>query len=274
MLNSSFGVQLYSIRDLLDVDTGHTLHRLAEAGYRFVEPSTTEQLVELAPLLDDLGLRVQSCHYDFAHVVEANTEREVLARMQAVVDQAQALGVTCLVFPYLKPEQRETPSDYRRLADRLNLVGELTAARGIKHAYHHHNFEFAPLAETRTSGWDVLCERLDRRLTRLQLDVFWVAVAGLDPLAFLEEHESWIDLVHLKDLRFPFTQTFDEQGVTPSAFRALGQGGLALESILSFCARLPRPIALTIEQDFGTLILEELAASARYLKVHLPASRT
>ena len=54
------------------------------------------------------------------------------------------------------------------------------AERGIRLGYHNHAFEFAPLE--RTTVWAILLAELPAEV-ELELDVYWAAVGGRDPLA-------------------------------------------------------------------------------------------
>jgi sugar phosphate isomerase/epimerase len=63
--------------------------------------------------------------------------------------------------------------------------------------YHNHDFEFAPLEGT--TMWDVLLETLPQEV-ELELDVYWAAIAGRDPVALIRDLGARLRLLHMKDM--------------------------------------------------------------------------
>src|SRR5215210_3488362 len=67
----SFGVQLYSVRDLIEKDPKNTLKQLAAMGYKQVESFERSQGMfwgmtnkAFKSFLDDLGMKIISSHFD------------------------------------------------------------------------------------------------------------------------------------------------------------------------------------------------------------------
>jgi sugar phosphate isomerase/epimerase len=130
-------------------------------------------------------------------------------------------------------ETRAGDGAWVRLADRLDRIGERLQARGLRFAYHNHDFELA-------SGEDRLAAMLDRCAVDhlgLELDAFWVAHAGLDPAAYLRARGRRVRLVHLKDGRH-----------RPLAFTPLGEGEIDLAAVIA-AAQDAGVEALYVEQD-------------------------
>ena len=88
---------------------------------------------------------------------------------------------------------------WKRTADLLNKSGETLKKEGIKLGYHNHNVEFAPVGNT--TGWDVLIAQTDPKLVNLELDVGWVAAAGIDPIAEVRRLKGRVALMHVKDIK-------------------------------------------------------------------------
>jgi sugar phosphate isomerase/epimerase len=101
------------------------------------------------------------------------------------------------VFNYLAPEERLGSDFYRALADKLNSAGLKCRSAGLRFCYHNHDFEFEPKPGGRPI--DTLLARLDRKLIGLEVDTFWVSMAGIDAAVFLQQNAEWVELVHLKD---------------------------------------------------------------------------
>ncbi|MBA3450521.1 MAG: sugar phosphate isomerase/epimerase, partial [Chloroflexia bacterium] len=68
-------------------------------------------------------------------------------------------------------------------------------------AYHHHDFEFFPLADgDGDTLFNILVKETDPTLVGIEVDVYWAARAGIDPAQLLGELQGRVPLLHLKDL--------------------------------------------------------------------------
>ena len=65
-------------------------------------------------------------------------------------------------------------------------------------AYHNHNLEFAPIGKT--SGWEILFQETQPGLVDFEVDIGWVELAGMDPVAFLRNARGRIRLLHVRDM--------------------------------------------------------------------------
>jgi hypothetical protein len=96
--------------------------------------------------------------------------------------------------------------DYRRLADLLGRIGRRCRDAGARLSYHNHAFEFVRLpadeptaAGTTAFALDLLLGWTDPELVKWEPDVYWIARAGEDPVAYLDAYAGRCPLVHLKD---------------------------------------------------------------------------
>jgi sugar phosphate isomerase/epimerase len=122
---------------------------------------------------------------------------------------------------------------------------------GLQFCYHHHSFEFEPLkgeGGRSERGWDILLSRGDRDLVALEVDVFWLATAGVDPAKAIGDLGSRVKLLHLKDRAKDALQTFDEGKVAASAFKEVGGGSLDFPAILK-ASRAVNAQGFFVEQD-------------------------
>jgi sugar phosphate isomerase/epimerase len=71
----------------------------------------------------------------------------------------------------------------------------------------------------------------DANLVALEIDVFWVSVAGHDPVELLRAYSGRVPLVHLKDKSPSVPQQFKE-GLPPESFVEVGSGSLDFAAIL------------------------------------------
>lgn len=188
----AWGIQLYTLRSLMQDDVEGTLRAVAGLGYGEVEFAGLfdREPAALRRTLDDLGLAAVSSHVSLA-AVESD--------LDALLEDARTLGQSMLVVPSL-PRSVRTPDGYRGVAETLNRAGETAAARGIAIGFHNHDQELAPLSpDDSTTGLGLLLERTDPRLVTFQLDLFWVVHAGADPLDWFTRHPGRFSSVHAKD---------------------------------------------------------------------------
>lgn len=224
----TIGLQLWSVRDLLETDPETTLKTLAEMGYKQVELMSTGQAAKLVPLAKSFGLAVNSSFINW-NTVTGNwrfTPDETPFEFDEVIKRAEKHGLSHLIFGYLRPEERTSADDWKRVADQVNEAAEQAHNAGLQMAYHNHNFEWDPVDGT--TGWEILSSRLEPELVPFELDVFWAAHAGQDPLEVMESIQDRLELLHLKQLN-PATPTATRtEDTPPDAFEELPDGELPI----------------------------------------------
>ncbi|HET6679687.1 MAG TPA: sugar phosphate isomerase/epimerase [Gemmatimonadaceae bacterium] len=185
------GVQLYTLRTEMEKGVGPVLEQVARIGYSEVEFAGYFNLppAELRSMLDANGLTAPSAHVDF---------NGLLTSSEPALDAAATLGHQWLVVAWLPTELRATLDDYKRRAEDFNRLGEACVARGMRFAYHNHDFEFAPLDGAK--GYDTLLANCDPSLVDFELDLFWVTRAGQQPLDYFARAPGRFPMVHAKDM--------------------------------------------------------------------------
>lgn len=107
-------------------------------------------------------------------------------------------------------------------AEFLEACAERFGAEGIPFAYHNHAHEFADAGNGETL-FDVLLHNTSK--LGAELDVFWAAYAGVDPLAFIQTYAGRVPLLHFKE--FGAENANVELGRGCLDFAALARAGLA-----------------------------------------------
>ena len=187
------GIQLYTLRDDARRDLAGTLTAIANAGYKEVELLSSMNNFNMPPaqlrqLLDRLGLRAPSTHVG----------SEAFDNLNAVMDEAGTLGHEYIVLASLPYEPgKATLDDYRRWSDRLNEAGRLARARNLWIAFHDEAYDFPAIGGQ--VPYDLLAERTDPTLVRLQLDTGNALIGGRDPLDLMRKYGSRYYLFHIKD---------------------------------------------------------------------------
>lgn len=210
---SAISLQLYTLRDMMAASVPATLKLVSAVGYKEVETAGyfNYSSKEFRKILDGEGLRAPS-----AHIMLDLFENS----LNKVIDDAKEIGHNYVVVPYLTVEQRGTGIDvYKKLADKCNVWGEACKKAGLTLAYHNHDFEF----EMRDGQlpYDVLLQNVDADLMAMEMDLFWMAKAKQDPLAYFKRHPGRFKLWHVKDM--------DKQG----NFADVGTGLIDFASIFA-----------------------------------------
>ncbi len=245
----SIALQLYTLRDLTAQDFLGTLHRVADMGYRAVEFAGYGgvPIPDLRAALDEYGLRAMGAHVPLAHFE---------SRLSAALSELTLLGCQYAVVPWLPPERR-VPDQAPDLASSFNRFAAAAQAEGLAFAYHNHDFEFAavPGDAAGHTFFDVLVAQTDPALVGFELDLYWAAFAGVDPLALLHRLSRRAPLLHMKDM-----------GPAPGrADLPVGNGTLPWSELLPAGAAAGARWYI-VEQDHPTDLLADVERSLRYLE--------
>jgi sugar phosphate isomerase/epimerase len=189
---NNVGVQLYSVRAEMMADPIGTLKKLAQIGYKQIESARSDkgnyyglQPKEIKKVLGDLGMTLRSGH---VHIDEA---------WQQSIDAAAEAGQEYLICSTM-PSEGQTVENYTRVADTFSKAGEDCKKSNIIFGYHNHDYEFEK--ENGQVLYDVLLQKTDPSLVKMELDLGWVFVTGNDPLAYFEKYPGRFPLWHLKDM--------------------------------------------------------------------------
>jgi len=183
------GLQLYTVRDVLERDFEGTLARVAQIGYKEVEFAGyfKHSPADVRAMLDRHGLSAPAVH----------TGSIAPDDWKAALDAAKVVGHQYIVVPWVPQEKRMTLDGWKRVAEDFNRAGETARAAGVQFAYHNHDFEF-PRMEGRIP-FDVLLESTDPKLVQLEIDLYWITKGGQDPLTYFARWPGRVPLVHVKD---------------------------------------------------------------------------
>jgi sugar phosphate isomerase/epimerase len=220
---STVGVQLYTVRSVLPQKPAETLRAIESIGYREVE-ATYGGLDQIWPALEATHLKPVSCHLD-SKVVTQGPEDELVKAL----DTLKKRGFSYAVFPYLPPNERGGLEAMKALAGKLNRAGEKARAAGLEFCYHNHAFEFEPMGDS-TPG-QAMFHALDPALVNLELDLFWVSVAGNDPVELVQQMKGRVPLVHLKD-KASGAETRYNENVPRTTFKEVGNGVIDWAKVL------------------------------------------
>lgn len=181
-------VQLYSVREAISRDLVGAITRLAEIGYRYVEPYDFPSRVdEYSSAFDAAGVTALSGH---ASVIDADDAENVF-------DAAKALGIGTVIDPFVSPERWNSVYEIQKTASRVNELQTLAASLGLSFGYHNHSWEFATIVEGRPA-FDYFLDAVMDDVT-LEIDTFWSTAAGADTPSVLRRLGERVKFLHVKD---------------------------------------------------------------------------
>ncbi len=221
------GVQLYSVRGAMrGGDVAGTLARVRALGFREVELAGTYGLSAAAfrAMLDRAGLRATSMHVGYERLRDS---------LPAVVAEAHALGVPNVGVAWIPhPGGAFTVAEARAAAADFDRWGRALRAEGLTFFYHTHGYEFQPGPDG-VVPFDVLMRETDPAAVHYEMDVFWAALPGQDPVALLRRYPGRWALMHLKDMRPGLVRNVQTGGANPdSAEVPVGTGQIDYRGVL------------------------------------------
>ena len=182
------GVQLYSLRELAQKDFVAVLKKVADIGYKLVEPAGFWDIkpTEFKKILDDLGLGIVSSHSPWAHGK---------GNLGESMEIASILGLDKIVCGY-GPNDFADMDSIKRTADNTNMMQGILAKNGFTLFQHNHDFEFQRIdGKLKYEIYRELCPNV-----KYEIDCFWSTNLGVeDPVKMLDLFAKDTILLHMKD---------------------------------------------------------------------------
>jgi sugar phosphate isomerase/epimerase len=241
-MSKPIAVQLFSVRKQLADDFRGTMKKIADFGYAGVESAGfTVPVEEAAKVFADLGLKVCSAHAPFPSDEDPET----------VINNQRILGNTTIISDFWEDDFVDEAA-IRKSAAIVQRAAEIAKAAGMRVGLHNHEHEFNSKIGGRY-GYEVLLALAPEVFS--ELDVFWAAHGGADPVAIVTRYQSRLPFLHLKD--GPVAQG--------RPMTAVGKGELNIPSIVK--AADPNVLEwLVVELDeCATDMMEAIKDSFDYL---------
>jgi sugar phosphate isomerase/epimerase len=191
------GLELYTVRDLTAKDYEGTVAKVAEIGYKEVEPATDYGRMEpkqFRAMLDRYGLTAPTTHV--GATVGPDLEKQL--------EGFQTIGIRYTEVrsaPQAGSGGRGREESVKRQAAQLNEHGKLVKKFGMKMLVHNHTQEFQPIEGGARRPYDILLAETDPELVAMQLDIGWASVAGQNIIEMFHKNPGRFELWHVKDAR-------------------------------------------------------------------------
>lgn len=186
------GLEIYSLRREAEKDLPATLALIRKFGFEEIEGGDLfgRSAAEFRKLLDGNGLKLTSmmAAYD-----------RLSANINAVADDAHALGAEYVVCSTVPHKKKLTAEDCGRAIESLNRFGENLAQAALRCCYHIHGIEFGESPDG--TLFDTLAKSTNPKFVNFEMDIFWIVYAYQDPVKLLHQYPGRFPLMHVKDIR-------------------------------------------------------------------------
>jgi sugar phosphate isomerase/epimerase len=222
---TNLGVELYTVRNVITKDPKAVLQSIKDIGYMEVEATDYGNFDQIWSAIQETQLIPASIHMNAALIDKDSSE------IDARFSMFKQHGFQYVAYPYVAPEKRGGADVYKRLAASLNKAGERAKAQGLTLCYHNHAFEFEQLGNT--SALQILMTETAKDHLALEMDIFWVTVAGHNPVDLLKTYAGRVPLLHLKDKAkgIPAQTQYNEK-VPRETFKEVGNGTINIPAVL------------------------------------------
>ncbi len=249
---ASFGIQLYTLRDVLPADPRGVLKQLSSFGYKQIESYEGKDGMfwgmtntEFKSYLDGLGMTIVASHCDPRNDFEKKAA------------QAAEIGMEYLIVPWVGPQK--ALDGWKRIADEFNRLGSICKQNGIRFAYHNHGYSFQPLEGIVPQ--DYLMENTDPGTVDYEMDIYWVVTGGADPSTYLQKYAGRWHLSHVKD------RLKDAPPEELEASCDLGTGSIDFQNILKTALDSGMKYFIVEQERYdNSTPLDSAKAGAEYLK--------
>jgi sugar phosphate isomerase/epimerase len=251
-----YGVQIAGVGQEGVRDLPRLLRALRHIGFTEVELHSMvydHPAATLHRMIEDAGLRSPAGHFSLLDIEKS-------------IDYARELGLAYMVAMLPRPRP-ESLQQYRAIATRLNEAGASARGHGMEFALLFHNHELMP--QQGSSGFAELMEHTDAALVHLEVDVYWIAQAGLDPASFLERYKERVKLLHLKDRLAGFPTSYTTDAGSDHSIE-LGQGTIPWSALLRQAQEQGIRYAFLDYDKSASPILDSFGQSLAYLDTLKP----
>ncbi len=241
------GIQLFSVKEAMKHNAASTLQRLSDLGYRYIEPFSFPAddgeksyglgfgLKQAKSILDSTGIKVAGAHY----YPIGNPNFEACCEYYAALGVGQ-IGTGGAHFPGGK-------DDVLAKCEQMTWDAQIARRYGLRYYYHNHFREYQPFEGQMVI--DLIMDNTPADLVFYQLDTFWAARGGIDPVKEINRLKNRIILLHQKDfsktagvplnvfesevdINTPITMEIDQTTRLVEIFAEVGTGILPIQDYI------------------------------------------
>ncbi len=253
-------LNLYALRHHLKTDHQivDALQHLKDMGYDAIQLSgfsdwTYDRIALIAATCKELGIDIAGTHPRL-------TSLDNIA--PSLIEQHKMLHTNIMGIGSM-PEKynRQDLTHYQDFILSCHRSARLLSEQGITLTYHHHAFEFSKIQGL--YPMDIILQTMHQSPLMLEVDVYWLQYAGINPLTFIQKHHQYIAMLHIKDMKIAITGHWG----TMQQFCPIGEGNIQYRQLISQLRTLDIPwIIIGQDEFYGADPYEELRKSLSFVK--------
>ena len=216
------GLNLYSVRNLISTEEDFlaTAKKLKAMGYSFFQYSGAVFDPErIKRVTEETGTPIRLTHMD---------RNRLLNETEKVIEENLYFGNTNIGLGAMSWDILTDEKLCKEHIEKYNRVGEIMQKNGCKFFWHHHNFEF--IQYDGQTVFDYIIENAP--YINYTLDTYWLQLAGVNILEYLEKLKGRIGCVHLKDYKTKFFIDEKEIPRFNPEIESVGYGVLNFQAII------------------------------------------
>ena len=191
-MEKTIGAQLYTIRDFCQTkeDFEESMKKVSDIGYKVVQLSAIGDIPakDIKQICDKYGLKVACTHRSYDEYVN---------NFDFSVDFHKTCGCSVAGLGAIPTwDGVNTKQQALNITEDLNKIARKFKEHGITFAYHNHAIEFKKIAGKYLMDYFLELGEFD-----FIIDVYWLAVAGINPAEFIRKNAKKIKMIHYKDLK-------------------------------------------------------------------------
>lgn len=216
--------------------------------------------LDWAKLTKEAGLSVVSVHEDLGTI-----KREP----ETVVAEAKKFETQYVVVTGMYRFDYSDEAIVSQLAEDLNEAGKRLLEDGIRLLYHNHNCELRKVSKEK-NAYDLLIEKTNPEYVNFELDSYWLAEAGVDPLLYMKRLGNRMKLYHIND-RGTRAEGASMTPILNSDSMELGYGNMNLAVMVeqALSVGVDAVILETHKNWIEKSPVKSLEVSAQFLKEHM-----
>jgi len=254
-ISQEIGLQLYSLRNDFKEDVPGTFAKIKEWGFTKVEDGNDGtmgySLEEYKVLLKKNNLEIVSSSAPF---------EELRDSPETVVKRAKEYGskyVVCFWIPH--KDTIFTIKETKIALDVFNTAGKQLQENGITLVYHPHGYEFRPYKD----GFLLDYMIQNSEYFDFEMDVYWFAHPGEDPIEWLRRYPKEFKLMHLKDCEKGTKGNQNGQSDVETNV-VLGTGQIDIAAVVAEAKKMG--LEYLFIEDESSKSVDQIPRSLEYLK--------
>lgn len=239
-MRNDIAIQMYSLKDITKENYLNGFKLVSELGFKNIELAGDYGLSanEFKSLCDEYGLKVVSAHI--------GGENKTTEEINKIIEFQSVLGNKMVVCPWSPCKDLEST---KLVAKSLKRMQDIYVSEGFTFGYHNHAFEF-----DKVDGDLRIIDILAAEGVKLQPDLYWVKVGGVEPIDFMKKYKDQIVSLHFKE--------YGANNTNPE----FGEGGiLDWQAIMDFGKQIGVEYNILEQEEYSLPVADSIALCAKNL---------